>query len=90
MIERIERVAPMNESRTSAPDKHQPHPFQPSSEVPVVYPRAGAMLQEAADTEGTALPHAGEPNCALCGAPRDAQIHIEGEAEADAESPKWG
>lgn len=80
----------MTESRTSAPDKDQPHPFQQGPGVPVVYPRAGATLQEAVGTESTDLPHASEPNCALCGAPRDAQIHIEGKAEADAESPRWG
>lgn len=80
----------MDESKTSAPDKDQPHPFQPSPEVFAVYPGAPAMLPEAAVTEGTVLPHASAPNCALCGAPRDAQIHIEGKAEADAESPNWG
>jgi hypothetical protein len=80
----------MNESKTSAPDRHQPHPFQLSPEVPVVLAGGVAPLQEAVVAEGTDLPHASEPNCALCGAPRDAQIHIEGKAEADAESPKWG
>ena len=76
----------MDESKTSAPDKHQPHAFQPSPEVPLD-PRAGAT-QEAAGTEGTDFPQASGSNCALCGAPRDNQIHIEGEAEA--ESPRWG
>ena len=78
----------MDESKTSAPDKHQPHTFEPSPGVPLD-PRAGAT-QEAAGTEGTDLPQASGPNCALCGAPRDNPIHIEGKAEADAESPKWG
>jgi hypothetical protein len=80
----------MDEAKTSAPDKHQPHPFQSSLEVPIVYPGAPAMLQEPVVTEGTDLPDASGPNCALCGAPQDDQIHIEGEAKADAESPRWG
>jgi hypothetical protein len=78
----------MDESKTSAPEKDQPHPFVSGPEVPLD-PRAGAT-QEAAGTEGTDLPQASGANCALCGAPRGAQIHIEGKAEADAESPKWG
>ncbi|HEX7611207.1 MAG TPA: hypothetical protein VF371_00435 [Candidatus Limnocylindrales bacterium] len=78
----------MDEAKTSAPDKHQPHPFQSSPEVPLI-PRAGAT-QEAAGTEGTDLPQASGSSCALCGARRDNPIHIEGKAEADAESPKWG
>jgi hypothetical protein len=84
----IERVAPMDESKTSAPDKHQPHVFEPSPEVPIIYPRTGSMLQQGLPA-GPMGP-ASSPNCALCGAPRDAQIHIEGNAEAEAESPKWG
>jgi hypothetical protein len=80
----------MDEAKASAPDKHRPHPFQPSTEVFAVYPGAPAMLQEAVVEEGTDLPHASGPKCALCGAPQDDQIHIEGKAEADAESPKWG
>jgi hypothetical protein len=80
----------MNESKTSAPNKDQPHPFQAGPEVPVVYPMSGAMLQETGATDSTVLHNPSPPNCALCGAPRDDQIHIEGQAEADAESPNWG
>jgi hypothetical protein len=36
------------------------------------------------------LPAVGNAQCALCGAPRGDLIHLEAEAEADAESPKWG
>jgi hypothetical protein len=32
----------------------------------------------------------GGSNCALCGAPRDALIHVEGKAEANEEKPDWG
>jgi len=28
--------------------------------------------------------------CGVCRKPRTDRVHIEGEAEADAESPKWG
>jgi hypothetical protein len=80
----------MDESNTSAPDKDQPHPFQASPEVPVVYPRSGAMLQETAVAEGTVLHQPSALACALCGAPQGDQIHIEGKAQADAESPNWG
>ena len=76
----------MDEAKTSAPDKHQPHPFQSGPEVPL-NPRAGAT-QEAAGTEGTDLPQASGSSCALCDASRDDPIHIEGDAEA--ESPRWG
>jgi hypothetical protein len=80
----------MNESKTSAPDKHQPHPFQRSTKFPAILGKGEATQEDAAATEGASLPDASEPSCALCGAPREAQIHIEGKAEADAESPKWG
>lgn len=70
----------MDESKASAPVKDLPHPFQTRPEVVAVFPGAPAMLQETA----------GGPNCALCGAPRDAHIHIEGKAEANDESPNWG
>jgi hypothetical protein len=79
----------MDESKTSAPDKHQPHIFEPDPTVPL-NPRAGATSQEVAGTESADSPRTSESNCALCGAPIGDQLHIEGKAEADAESPKWG
>jgi hypothetical protein len=78
----------MDESKPSAPDKHQPHAFEPSPEVPLD-PRSGAT-QEAAGTEGGGLAQGAGSNCVLCGAPRGDPLHIEGEVEADAESPRWG
>jgi hypothetical protein len=78
----------MDESKSSVPDKHQSHVFEPSPEVPIVYPRTGSMLQ--LGVPSAPMGSAGRPNCALCGAPRDARIHTEGKAEADAESPDWG
>ena len=70
----------MDEAKASAPDKDRPHPFQTLPDVPVVYPAGLPMLQEAT----------GGPNCALCGAPRDAPLHVEGKAEANDETPDWG
>ena len=78
----------MSESSASTPDKHQPHAFEPTPEVPIVYPRTGTMLQQGLPAGVTGL--ASGPNCALCGAPRGDRIHVQGEAAADAESPNWG
>jgi hypothetical protein len=76
----IERSRPMDKAQSSAPDKDRPHPFQTLPEVIAIFPAAPAMLQETP---------AG-PNCALCGAPRDARIHLEGKAEANEGTPDWG
>ena len=80
----------MEPAETTAPDKGQPHAVEAGPEVPVVYPSPGATLQETTVTEGDVPPHTSGANCALCGAPRGAQIHIAGKAEADAASPRWG
>jgi hypothetical protein len=48
------------------------------------------MFQQGVVASGMGLPNASNPKCALCGAPRRDRIHTDGEAEADAESPKWG
>jgi hypothetical protein len=78
---KMERVVTMDESKASAPDKDQPHTFQPAPDSP---------LQQGIPAEGTGQAPAGEPNCALCGAPRGDRKHLEGKAEADTESPNWG
>src|ERR1035437_6106065 len=70
---KIERIAPMDESKTSAPDNHHPHAFEPSPEVPLD-PRAGAQHEEAGG-EGTDLPQASGSKCALCGAPLGDRLH---------------
>lgn len=80
----------MDESKTSAPDKHQPHAFEATPEVPLVPTGAGIVLAQGLPVERTGLPGLTESKCALCGAPRGDKIHIEGEKEADAESPHWG
>jgi hypothetical protein len=80
----------MNESKTSAPDKDKPHPFEAGPELPIVYPRGGAMVSEVPEDDGTVLEQPRDAKCTLCGAPRNDPIHVEGKAEADAESPNWG
>ena len=78
----------MDESKTSTPDKDQPHAFELAPEVPIVYPRTGTMLQQG--LPAGAIGPASSPTCALCGAPRGDRIHLEAEVQADAESPNWG
>jgi hypothetical protein len=78
----------MDETTTLAPDKHQAHIFEPGPAVPL-NPRAGATSQDLAGTE-SADAHTGESSCALCGAPRNDRLHIDGTAEADNASPRWG
>ena len=70
----------MDEAQTFAPDKDRPHPFQTGPEVVAIFPAAPAMLQETP----------GGPSCALCGAPRDSRLHVEGKAEANEKTPDWG
>jgi hypothetical protein len=70
----------MDEAKAPAPDKDRPHPFQTPRDVVEISAAAPAMFQETP----------GGSNCALCGAPRDARIHVEGKAEADEETPDWG
>ena len=70
----------MNEAQTSAPGKDWPHPFQIRPEVVAISPAGPAMLQETP----------GGPSCALCGAPRDSRLHVEGKAEANEKTPDWG
>ena len=79
---KMEGVATMDESKTTAPDKNQPHSFEAIPEVP------GTMLEQGVTAEGMGQPPASNPKCALCGAPRADRIHTE--AEADAASPNWG
>jgi hypothetical protein len=72
----------MAETEILAPDKDLPHAFEPGPEIPFVQPSSGG--------EGEAPQHASGVNCALCGAPRGTQIHLDGKAMLDSESPRWG
>jgi hypothetical protein len=66
----------MDAAKASAPDKNLPHPFEAAPE----------NLEEARTRpdEPKAVP------CTLCGLPRNDRLHVEGQAQADAESPNWG
>jgi hypothetical protein len=76
----------MDASKTSAPDKNLPHPFQANPAVPAVYPEGFPLVAE----EGRISEHPIDDSCTLCGAPRNERIHVEGKAAADTESPNWG
>jgi hypothetical protein len=80
----------MADTEILAPDKNLPHAFEAGPEVPIVYPSSGASLQETSSTDGEAPQHTSGANCALCRAPRGAQIHLDGKAALDDESPNWG
>jgi hypothetical protein len=80
----------MTSSNTTTPVKDQPHPFQPTPEVPLVYARAGATVSEIAESDGSILEQTDTSNCALCNSPRSAQIHVEGKEDADASPIHWG
>jgi hypothetical protein len=69
-------------------DPKVPHVFVQLDLLPMSTPRAddtGGAWHGAPPTPG------GKSRvCGLCGKPRRDRIHVEGEARADAESPRWG
>jgi hypothetical protein len=71
----------------AAPVADRPHIFQETEIPPVTEPLTSHM-------GGPYTPPPVPPSpalvCALCRKPREDRIHIAGEAEADAESPRWG
>ena len=76
---------PVNGNQEAA--KHQPHVFEemdllPMSKPFTTYP--GAPYTPPATPAGKSVV------CGICKKPRADRIHIEGEAQADAESPHWG
>jgi hypothetical protein len=68
-------------------DKNQPHVFEDVYEIPMV-PPAGVTGSEW--NQLPVIPGRESTLCRLCHAPRGDRLHIEGEAEADGESPNWG
>ena len=69
------------------PDQHQPHVFVGVDLLPMSKPF----------TVGGVGPYTPPPTsagnsrvCGVCKKPLADRIHIEGEAQADAESPHWG
>ncbi len=69
-------------------DKHQPHIFRDSRELPITqaaepYGTGGGYLSPPVPTRESTL-------CEICHEPRTDRLHIDGEAQADEESPHWG
>jgi hypothetical protein len=69
-------------------DKHQPHVFRGATELPITqsaepYGNGGGYLSPPVPARESTL-------CEICHALRTDRLHIEGEIEADAESPNWG
>ena len=69
-------------------DKHKPHVFEELDLMPFSLPLG---------VRGEMDPYVPPPTpagrsrvCGVCGLPKSDRVHIEGEAEADAESPRWG
>lgn len=71
-------------SQSPTPVKDQPHPFQTPPSVPIVVPN------EDAGANGSSLDLPLDKNCALCNALLGDQIHIDGQADADGDSARWG
>jgi hypothetical protein len=69
-------------------NKHEPHVFEEVDLLPFSPPLAprgpGNLFVPPATPAGQSL------ICGICSNPRSDRIHIDGEAQADAESPKWG
>ena len=76
----------MTDTSTAAPDKTQPHTFEAGPAVPAAYSAEGDPSVEA----GGADLASANAKCALCGAPKSDQLHIDGKAQADDASPRWG
>jgi hypothetical protein len=70
-----------------APGPNSPHVFVEQDVLPLSRP-----IMEAGDSGYVPPPTPGGVSqiCGLCGKDRENHLHIEGEAQADAESPRWG
>jgi hypothetical protein len=78
----------VNTSQLPAPVKGEPHPFQPSPEVPAVLSSAGAETSQITSPDGAAPEASSADRCALCNFARSDQIHTDGDDLVD--SPHWG
>ena len=79
---------PQQDLGASASEAGKPHVFEEMDLLPMTNPFTN---------QGLGGPYTPPPTpggkslvCGLCKKPRTDRIHIEGEAEADAESPHWG
>jgi hypothetical protein len=71
-----------------ATEKRQPHVFMEFDQLPVSPPLGNQGV--GGGFIPPAVPGGHSKQCGICGAPRTDRIHLDGEAAADAESPKWG
>jgi hypothetical protein len=68
--------------------KHEPHVFMDVNELPMTPPLGnrgigGGYVQPPIPGRTSGL-------CGICHEPRTDRLHIDGEAQADDESPHWG
>lgn len=69
-------------------DKHEPHVFEEVDLLPFSAPMGAKGVGNMYVPPATPTDHS--RICGICSAPKSDRIHIDGEAQADAESPKWG
>jgi hypothetical protein len=69
-------------------DRHEPHVFQPIDFMPMSPPFG--LRGVAGVFTPTKLNSGKSRICGICRLPRADRMHIDGEANADAESPNWG
>jgi hypothetical protein len=69
-------------------DKHQPHVFVDMDLMPFSPPLVPRGVGSSFNPPP--IPGGKSKLCGICHGPKSDRVHIEGEAEADAESPKWG
>jgi hypothetical protein len=83
----------MTEGRTSRTDKAAPDADKPHVFVELDLPQVAEAVSPGGTRGVFVPPKMGAIKsqvCGLCRKPRMDRLHIEGEAEADAESPNWG
>jgi hypothetical protein len=71
----------------AAPAANRPHVFQEMEIPPVTEPFTSHM---GGPYTPPPVPASRALMCGLCRKPREDRIHVEGEIEADFESPRWG
>jgi hypothetical protein len=75
-------------------DKHQPHVFMAAQELPMTPPfgvdHGGAGSGAGGGYTQPPVPGRESLLCEICHQPRTDRLHIDGEAQADEESPRWG
>ncbi len=69
------------EPQVPAPDKHEPHSFEPIPDQPIVYPQTGIAFQQGLPGQGTGLGNSHTSKCMLCGQMQSDPIHIPADTE---------